>query len=105
MFTLLARLKLQPGKRQEALPVLEELARQVEANEPDTLAYLFHFSQDDPDEVVVFELYRDEDAFRFHRRAPHVGELFKRLGALMVEDGARLERLDRLTGFVRKERL
>jgi len=66
MFTLLAELKVQAGKVEEAKAAFRELARLVKASEPGTLVYTFHQRTDDPTTFVVYERYQDEAAFQTH---------------------------------------
>jgi quinol monooxygenase YgiN len=100
MFTVLATLKLQPGKEEEAEAVLRELAARVEAEEPGTLAYIFHRVQNEPTRIVVFEAYRDEASFDAHRRGV-LREFAGRLGSLLEPDSTRIEVLERFAGFQR----
>lgn len=100
MFTVLATLKLQPGKEEEAEAVLQELAARVEAEEPSTLAYIFHRVQNEPTRIVVFEVYRDEGAFDAHRRGV-LREFLGRLGPLLDSGSTKIEVLERIAGFQR----
>jgi quinol monooxygenase YgiN len=100
VFTVLATLKLQPGKEEEAEAVLQELAARVEAEEPGTLAYIFHRVQNEPTRIVVFEVYRDEGAFDAHRRGV-LREFLGRLGPLLDSGSTKIEVLERIAGFQR----
>jgi|FaiFalDrversion2_1042247.scaffolds.fasta_scaffold00016_11 quinol monooxygenase YgiN len=102
MYTVLATLRLLPGKGEEAEAVLQELAARVQAEEPGTLAYLFHRVRGEPERIVVFEVYRDEAAFEVHRRGV-LREFLGRLGTLVEAGGTRLEVLERIAGFQRAE--
>ena len=66
MFTLLAELKVQPGKVEEAKAAFRDLQRAVKASEPGTLTYTFHQRRDDPATFIVYERYQDEAAFQTH---------------------------------------
>ncbi len=66
MFTLLAELKVHPGKVEEAKAAFRDLARIVKASEPGTLIYAFHQRKDDPATFIVYERYQDEGAFQTH---------------------------------------
>ncbi|MCS7275609.1 MAG: antibiotic biosynthesis monooxygenase [Dehalococcoidia bacterium] len=100
MYTVLATFRLQEGKEQEAEAVLQELAGRVQADEPGTIAYLFHRAKDDPRRIVVFEVYRDEAAFEAHRQGA-LRELMGKLGPLVEPGSAKLEFLERVAGFQR----
>ncbi len=66
MPTIFATLKVQNGKQEEAKALFRELAASVKANEPGTLAYVFHQRKDDPLAFVVYEKYASDDAFKAH---------------------------------------
>ena len=66
MFTLLAELKVQAGKVEEAKAAFRALARIVKTSEPGTLVYTFHQRKDDPTTFIVYERYQDEGAFQTH---------------------------------------
>ena len=96
MVTLIFRAKMQPGKEDEALVAA------VQAQEPSTLAYLFHRSQQDPSEVVLFEIYADDNALQAHSQTPHMGELRAAFGELFDTATVKVYRLERVAGFARE---
>ena len=57
MITILFRMKMKNGKEEPALASLRMMAETVSASERDTLAYVFHRSQEDPSDVVLYEAY------------------------------------------------
>ncbi len=101
METVIARIKIQDGKEDEALAQLKKLAASVESEEAGALAYICHRSQDDPSEIVFFELYVDSNASQAHRRASHMSEFGAAFSDLFDVSQVKIERLDRLAGFVR----
>ena len=66
MFTVLAELKVREGKIDEAKVAFRELTKTVKSTEPGTLVYAFHQRKDDPHTFLVYEQYRDENAFHTH---------------------------------------
>ena len=60
----IARFKLVPAQEEKALAALREMCAAVEKNEPGVLAYLCHRSEKKHDELVFFEVYRDEAALK-----------------------------------------
>lgn len=50
--------------------VAETLAG-IRASEPGTLIYVNHVVDGEPDQRIVYELYRDREAFDEHERQPH----------------------------------
>ncbi len=102
MFTVLATLKVQKGKEEEAEELLRQLASQVEAQEPHTLTYLFHRLQNDPNTIIVFEVYKDEGAFEAHRRGPTLRQVGSQLASLLEPGGVEIQVLERFAGFQRQ---
>ncbi|MBF8187080.1 antibiotic biosynthesis monooxygenase, partial [Nonomuraea sp. K274] len=50
----------------------EATVEAVRRGEPDTLVYACHAVKSAPLQRIVYELYRDEVAYRDHQRQPHV---------------------------------
>ncbi len=101
MTTILARFKLQPGKEAEAEEAISEMVAAVEANEPGALAYIMHRSQKDPTEITVFEVYADAEALNAHGQTAHMAQFRSNFASLFDPASVRIERLDRIAGFVR----
>jgi quinol monooxygenase YgiN len=82
--SLFAKMKVHPGKRDEALAAL--VAALPAANDEDgTEIYSFHADKSDADTIWVFELYTDDAALGVHGQSPAVAELFGTLGDLLAE--------------------
>lgn len=77
------RMRAAPGRRHELLAVLAELVEAARGEEG-TLAYTFHTTADDPDVVVSYERFRDEDALARHRDSPAVEAALPRIGGLVA---------------------
>jgi quinol monooxygenase YgiN len=101
MINVIARFKMQPGKEDEALKAISEMAAAVEANEPGALAYVLHRGQVDPLEIYVYEGYADHAAFDAHRKTPHMKELQSNFSHLMDPASFNVELLERIAGFMR----
>jgi len=71
------------------LDLLRELVDAAAADEPGTLVYVMHEADDDPDVVVSYELFADEDALEAHKASPVVAAVTPRLGALVAEGSFR----------------
>ena len=75
MVSFIVRFKFAPEDRAEikdAVRILTEESRR----EPGCVTYVPHHSEDDPDTIVIYEQYRDENALAAHRDSPH----FKKYG-------------------------
>ncbi len=101
MISIIFRAKMKEGKEDEALEQLRKMAETVEAEEKSTLAYIFHRSQDNPSEVVLFEAYEDDDALQAHTKTPHMAELRTAFNEFFDLSDIKFERLERIGGFAR----
>lgn len=101
MITIIFRMKMKEGKEEEALAGLRKMTEAVEAEEPNATAYLFMRPQEDPLEVVLFESYADDAAFQNHMQTPHMGVFREKLAGLFDTSQIKVDRLDRVGGFVR----
>ncbi len=66
MASVVATIKVKQDKLEEAKTFFEKLAAEVKANEPGTLAYVFHQRRDDPLTFVVYEKYESDEALAVH---------------------------------------
>ncbi len=101
MITIIAHLKILPGKESEAEKALSDMVSAVEANEPGALAYIMHRSQRDPTDVTIFEVYTDGDAFSTHTQSAHFAALQPKMAQFADLPAVKIERLERFAGFVR----
>ena len=82
-------MRAHPGRRAELLDLLRELVDAAATNEPGTLVYVMHEADDDPDVVVSYELFADEDALEAHKASATVASVMPRLGPLVAEGSFR----------------
>ena len=123
MYSLTSTWTIQAGKERAAIAALRRMAQQVEQKEAGTLIYLVHVpdmtqpSLPTPSnlEVVFFEVYRDEQAFKehvtgsiFQQFVEKHGTLFLSMPAIDCGDGhsvtkpfTTVEFLKRKAGFIR----
>jgi len=100
MITQLAKFNLNMEKEAEGLQALKELCTAVEENEPGVLAYICHRSVKNPDELVFFEVYKDDEALKAHSKTPHMGKM-RMAFATLFRPPLEVTRLDRVGGFTR----
>lgn len=100
MITQLAKFKLNLEKETEAIEMLKEMCAAVEANEPGVLVYLCHRSVKNPDELVFFEVYKDQDALKAHAKSPHMAKM-QTAFLKFFRPPLEVTRLDRIGGFTR----
>jgi len=102
MNTVVARIKILPGKEAEAEAAMQKQAASVEANEAGAHAYIFHRNLKDPADVVVFEIYADDEASAAHRAQPHMAEFAALFGTVFDPAAVKIERFERIAGFSRQ---
>lgn len=69
-YTVVARYRTLPGREEEVLTLLAEVARATRA-EPANLRYRVHQGVDDPRAVLLYEEYEDAAGFAAHRETAH----------------------------------
>ena len=85
MITFTVRMKFRPDDRQRVAEILAALA-EASRKEPGCATYIPHIVEGEPDTVVIYEQYRDQQAAEAHRASRHfrdyaVGGLYQ----LMLE--------------------
>lgn len=70
MVTLIATLQIKPGKMEEAIEVLKEMATNVKSSESGTLEYIPHTVKEEGLEntIIFYEKYESEEALKFHSK-------------------------------------
>lgn len=99
--SVIFRAKMKPGKEDEAVKQMTGMVESVKAKEPGALIYAFHRPQEDPSELVFWELYADDDAFKNHMSTEHMGAMRGSFAELFDPTTVKLERLERVAGFSR----
>jgi len=102
MIVLLARFRTKEGKEAEAQEAMRTMAQRVRDNEPGCLAYACHRSFAEPSEIVWYEVYEDEAALGAHGSSEHMRAFRQRLPDIVDVTQIKLERLERVEGFVRE---
>jgi quinol monooxygenase YgiN len=84
MITVVATLKIQPGKEEAFKQEAEKMVAHVKANEPGTLTYILHRSTADPTEFLFFETYRDQESLSAHGASEPMRHFFGAVGGLVA---------------------
>ena len=82
--SLIAKLKVQPGKEADFEAAAKEMIATVRTAEPGTLAYILHKNSKDPTEFIYYELYQDQAAFDAHGKTDHMKAFGGKIGALLA---------------------
>lgn len=80
--SLIAKLPLQPGKRDAFVEAFTPMMEAVK-DEAGTEVYILNFQDDDENVVWVYELYTDADAMAVHSGSAAMATLFGALGDLL----------------------
>ena len=80
---IFTRLTAKPGRRNELLAVLDELGAATSA-EPGCQQFVVHAARDEPDLVLGYEVFVDDDAVVAHRATEPVRVATERLGELLA---------------------
>ncbi|MBV9662192.1 MAG: antibiotic biosynthesis monooxygenase [Acidimicrobiales bacterium] len=78
----IAKIVTAPGKRAEALTVLQRMVDQTK-NEPGTEIYVFHEDMSDDVTIWTYELYTDQAARDAHGSSPAMAAIGPALGGLL----------------------
>lgn len=107
---------IKPGNEDAAISALKQVALEVQAREPGTLAYLVHTPNTldsglqslpprDPQSVLFFEVYENADAFEAHLNGPVFTEFLKQHAELFRSANGKpyvtVNFLSQRAGFVR----
>jgi quinol monooxygenase YgiN len=77
MIAVIAKLPIQPGKKEEALEAVKKLMTQV-AKEEGTLSYTLNIEKNSPDTLVFIERYLDMNALTVHSSSLHFKEFMEK---------------------------
>lgn len=101
MRTILARIRILPGKEAQAEEAIRTMAAAVEGNEPGARSYTFYRNRKDPLDIVVFEQYADDQAAAAHAASEHMGQFRAHFGSLFDPAAVKIETLEEVAGFAR----
>ena len=82
--TVIAKLKVQPGKEAEFEAAGKEMIATVKKSEPGTLVYILHKNTKDPAEFTYYEVYQDQAAFESHGKTEHMRTFGGKIGGLLA---------------------
>jgi len=76
MIAVIAKVPVQPEKKEEALAAVKKLMAEV-AKEEGTLYYTLNIDEKNPDTFIFIERYKDMDALTVHSSTPHFKEFME----------------------------
>lgn len=90
MISFTVRMKFSPEDRAEIAEILRALTL-ASRQEPGCVSYVPHSVYGDPDTIVIYEQYKDQEALEAHQQSEHfkryaVGGLYQKMRERMRED-------------------
>jgi len=82
--TVIAKLKVQPGKDAEFEAAAKQMIATVKESEPGTVAYVLHKNTKDATEFIYYEVYQDQAALDAHGKTDHMKAFGGKIGALLA---------------------
>ena len=73
-YVMVARWRPRPGEADKVEAILRELAAAVR-QEPGNLRFIVYRSHEDPDDLLLYEIYASEEAFAAHQQTEHFKKL------------------------------
>jgi len=95
MITLVAKLKAKPGKEALLAEELIKVAKEVGDKEKNCVMFIPHVSIDNPAEMVLFEKYVDQEAYKNHFKTPYFKAIAQKFAELL-DGGIEVIKLDEL---------
>jgi autoinducer 2-degrading protein len=90
MLTVIVKFTVLPDRMDEFLEGIRTNAQSSLRDEPGCLRFDVHVSQENENEVLLYEIYRDQEAFEVgHRGAPHYAA-WREVAARCVPDGGQV---------------
>jgi len=102
MITVTAEFRINEGKETEALAAIEKLVAGVSENEPGALTYSWHRDVKDPLQLLVYEVYADQEATKVHTASAHFAEFQKAFARGLFDPGSvKISRFERFAAIDR----
>ena len=101
MIAVTAQFSIIPGKEAEAEAAIRKVAEGVDKNEPGALMYTWHRGAKDPLQILVYEIYKDDEAREAHRGTPYLAEFQAHFGTVFDPASVKIVRWERLAGVSR----
>jgi len=83
MIVVIAVMEARDGKEEAMEEALRAMIPKVQSEEG-TLAYVLHCAQGKANTFMIYEKYKDKEAFKHHSSTPYIKELFGVLGSMLA---------------------
>ena len=74
---IMGAVEVQPGTRDQVLPLLMAHRDRCLRNEPGTMQFEIVLPREDESRMLIYEVYQDDAAFEAHRNAPSRAQWLK----------------------------
>ena len=102
MITVTAEFRINEGKEAEAIAAIEKVVAGGSQNEPGALTYTWHRDLKDAAQILVYEVYADEEATKVHRASEHFAEFQKAFASGLFDPGSvKISRFERIAAIDR----
>lgn len=75
MIVLTATWEIRPEDSALIFRDLEEMVEAIRTNEPGCITYQLHRNLENPGQLLLYEVYRDQASLDFHMNTPHFKEI------------------------------
>jgi autoinducer 2-degrading protein len=84
-YTLIVDFEVKEGTADQVLALVSENARNSVEKEPGCLQFDVMQAQDNPNRIMLFEVYTDEAAFQAHGKSAHIQEFLAKARPMFVK--------------------
>ena len=84
-YTLVVDFEVKEGTADQVLALVSENARNSVEKEPGCLQFDVMQAQDNPNRIMLFEVYADEAAFQAHGKSAHIQEFLAKARPMFVK--------------------
>jgi len=82
---LLAYINILPGFEKEVKEAMATMAAET-SKEPGSEQFLPYIRSDSPQTIIIYEIYKNDDAFQLHKTLPHSKAFFELVKGKIVDD-------------------
>jgi quinol monooxygenase YgiN len=101
MQTVTLTFTILPGKEAAAEAAIKKVVDGVDKNEPGALAYHWYRNLKDPAQVLVFEVWKDDEAIETHRGMPYMTEFQSVFATVFDQASVKRTRYERIAAITR----
>lgn len=84
-FVLVVDFEVKDGTAEQAIALVSENARNSVENEPGCLQFDVMQAADNPNRILLFEVYKDQAAFEAHGKTEHIKAFLEKARPLFVK--------------------